>query len=562
MRVAAFLASNEHKDIRIDLAKRFYDHLSQHKLTLATPIMINAGTKSAQMSSCVLLGMKDDTDGILNTLKRVAKYSKYTAGLSVDVSDIRSAGSLVRGNNGLSSGKIPYIQLIEKTVTAWKQGNTRRGSACVYSNWWDDDILNFIQLKSNTGTEENRARHIQLCVKINNCLFDYCDNDDEVVLFNPVDVPGLHKKYGYHFEKEYKKYVEKYKKGKIKGKSIKARDLMFKILKERVETGNLYIFFTDNVNTNTPLTRFIHSSNLCTEITEPIDYDGEDYGVSLCNLTSINLVKWYLMDEKQQNMFVWDVVRMLDNTIDLSFYPDKEAERINKKYRYLGIGVTNFAYLLARKGLSWSNADKFTGEIFYKLSYQILSASSGLASLKGKCEGFNETRYSKNFEDNDFYLPWYPYGADDFYSYDTAKDNELVQKIRMYGIRNCLTMSIAPTATSGKVINATESCEPVIDIFYREEGSESLLTLVPGYNKYKYELAFDINPYSLIRVAAIRQIYIDQAMSTNMYLTSDFVSSFKRVYDLHKYACNAGLKTLYYLRTNKDKVETCEWCEA
>lgn len=562
---------------RIELIKQFYKYISNHFFTLATPIMINAGTVTQQLSSCVLSKMGDSAQSIMDTIKDVAIYSKNKAGNAVDISEIRASGSYILGNNGFSSGPVPFLKILESTIKAFNQGATRPGACCVYFQWWHYDFEEMVVLKSNSGTEENRARHLKYSVKINDLLINRVLKNENVSLFNPCDVPKLIESYGEEFEKA---YIEYEKNKNIKRKTVSARQIMAALLKERVETGNIYLFHVENVNKTSMLNRYINSSNLCCEITLPsreskcIDesivdliekkvisktYDmGE---ISLCNLASINLAKWGFENHKQKQKIIDLLVRAMDNSIDVSKYPVLEGKYTNQKYRYLGIGVLNYAnYLALKKHVIDSNeALEETHKLFDEWSYMIIKASLDLAKEKGKYQGFEESLWAQGnlpiFKANNLALNLTNYKP------DLHKWKALAQEIKIHGIRNAQLMAIAPTATSGKAVNATESIEPIQHFFYKEDGKINLPTLVPNIkiNSKFYKTAIDCDQYQLIRLAAIRQCYLDQAQSINLYFKK--VSSLTDFTLIHMYGFKLGIKSYYYCKTEKDVIdEICESC--
>lgn len=577
MRIAMTLFYKENKDIRLPLVKRFYEFVSQHYFTLATPIMLNAGTQKQQLSSCVLSKMGDSATSIMDSIKDIAIYSKYKGGNAIDISEVRSSGSYILGNNGFSSGPVPFLKIIESTIKAFNQGATRPGVCCVYFQWWHANFEELVVLKSNSGTEENRARHLKYSVKINNLLLDRVLKNQTVSLFNPNDVPKLIGLYGKEFEKQYIEYEEN---KNIKRKTIEAQKVMEMILKERAETGNIYLFHEENVNETSMLNRYINSSNLCCEITLPsresklisektIIDDGEeviykkyDAGeISLCNLASINLAKWGFENSETQQEIIDIVVRGMDNTIDIADYPVQEGKITNKKYRYLGIGVLNFANYLALKELVIDEkpAIEEAQKLFENWSYMIIKSSLELAKEKGRYEKFSESKWAKGE------LPIFVANKKAIAltknQPDWNKWRKLADEIKLHGLRNAQLMAIAPTATSGKAINATESIEPIQHFFYKEDGKINLPTLVPNIKKNSkfYKTAIECNQYRLLQHAAIRQCYIDQAQSINSYFKK--VTSLTDFTLYHIYGFNLGIKTYYYCKTEKDVVEDiCESC--
>ena len=578
MRIAMTLFYAEDKEHRLEYIRKFYNYLSQHYFTASTPISMNAGTMNMQLSSCVLSDMDDDAHSIMDTIQDIAIYSKNKGGNAVDISKIRSSGSYILGNNGFSSGPVPFLKIVEATIKAFNQGSERPGVCCVYYQWWHYNFEELVVLKNNSGTEENRARQLKYSVKVNDLLIERALKNEMVTLFNPNDVPRLFNKFGDEFVKEYEHYE---KMTNIRSKKILARKILEMIFKERVETGNVYMFHEENVNNVSMLNRYINSSNLCCEITLPsrasklvheeLNYDENgnpqinkvyDSGeISLCNLASINLVKWFELEPQKQQELIDILVRAMDNTIDIAKYPVMEAKYTNLMYRYLGIGVLNYANYLANKKIVIDSDEALedTAWLFDTLSYQIITSSLNLAKEKGKFEKFEETLWAKGElpikKANKLALSLTKYQP------DWNKWEALSQEIQKYGLRNAQLMAIAPTATSGKAINATESIEPIQDFVYKEDGKANVITLVPNISKNSvyYKKAFDCDQYQLIRLAAIRQCYLDQAQSINIY--------FKKVESLtdftlhHLYGFKLGLKTYYYCKTQKEVVDSvCESC--
>lgn len=452
------------------------------------------------------------------------------------------------------------------------------GSLAVYFDWYHLDVFDILSLKSNGGTEENRARGLQYAIKMHQYFLDAVMADEEIHLFDPKDVTDLNGKVGEEFNALY----EKHKTRNIKKKVIKARDLWYDIIKQRTETGNIYLFHYENVNESTLLNRYIGSSNLCTEITLPsaasktlseeiIHYPTKDSfnivkrytagEIALCNLSSFNLEKMFYMGYDERKQLVKTVVRSLDNTVDLAIYPVKEGEHSNTLYRYLGLGVLNYTNYLALKEIviDSQEAHEETARVFDELSYMIIEASCELAIEKGRFPKFYETEWA------DGILPVHKANKKALalteYQPDMDKWNKLAERVRIHGIRNAQLMAIAPTATSGKSVNATEGTEPILDFFYKEEGTITIPTLAPNFRKNNrfYKKAFECDQFGLLRNAAIRQIYLDQAQSVNMYIARP--DSMKEMTLMHMYYFDLGGKTLYYLKQQKEtEEEICESC--
>ncbi len=576
MRVA--IALNIHEKERMKRIIECYDAISQHLYTVATPIIMNALTKGQQLSSCVLNTVADDTHSILDLNKDLGVYSKFKGGTAVDFSAIRAKGAFIEGTQGSSSGPIPFVKIVESTMKAFNQGGKRPGACAIYFPWWHADVIDFLSLKSNGGTDENRARGLKYGIKLNHFMIEAVKKNQDLFLFDPKDVPELHGKFGAEFTASYQDYLDK---PSIRRVKINARELWFKIMKERTETGNIYLFHEDNVNDMTLLNRYIGCSNLCAEIVLPsrastclsenmfTDEDGEKriykkYSageIALCNLSSVNLLTWDSLSDEAKNSLVSVLIRSLDNTIDLAHYPVKEGKNSNKMYRYLGIGVLNYANYLAAKEIVIDSPEAVTetDRLFDDLSYRIISASVDLALEKGSFPKFHETEWAQGV------LPIHKANKHAAklgdHEVDWDKWTELAQRVKTYGIRNAQLMAIAPTATSGKSINATESIEPVQDFFYKEEGTITIPTLVPNFHKHHsyYKKSFDCDQMKLVELAAVRQKWLDQSQSVNIYVRHP--DSLHELTEIHLYGFHLGMKTFYYLKQQKDQAEeVCESC--
>jgi ribonucleoside-diphosphate reductase alpha chain len=544
--------------------------------------MLNAFTPNQQLSSCVLSTLADDTHNIVDTGKNLAIYSKFKGGTSLNITEMRAKGSYIEGTQGISSGPIPFMQFYGKIMKAWNQGGKRPGALAIYFSWWHLDVTDILSLPSNGGTDENRERGLKYALKVNRIFAKAVLNNEDIYLFDPKDVPDLIGKFGKEFEKKYFEYVDK---TSIRKKKINARELIEKVFKERTETGKVYLFHEENVNEATLLNRYIGSSNLCCEIilpsrasetiteelltlengTKKIVKTTTAGEIALCNLASVNLEKWfYLSDEERWNI-IRLCVRALDNTVDLAFYPVKEAKNSNLMYRYLGIGVLNYTNYLALNKIviDTKEALEETDSLFDDWSYKIITVSMELSMEKGKFEKFYETEWA------DGILPIHKANKKAInltnYIPDMKKWDELASKVKIYGLRNAQLMAIAPTATSGKAINSIESIEPIANLFYKEEGTITIPTLVPNFRKNNryYKKNFDCDQYSLIDNGAIRQKYLDQSQSLNIYIKRP--DSLMELINIHFYGFDLGLKTFYYIKQIKEdgqeiEEEICESC--
>lgn len=537
MRCAMFLFMKD-KD-RIKNIRKFYNHLSQFHFTLATPLLANAGLSKPQLASCVLMKTGDSIEQITSACSDAAIYSKFKGGISVDFSKIRETGAYIQGNAGKSSGPVPFIKLLEQNTTAFSQGGLRKGAAVVGFQWWHPDVFHILAMKRNSTPEELAARHLQYCISIDDYFMNAVERDRDVYLISPTEDERLTETYGKEFEDVYTSLVSS---GKYKQK-IRARDLWHEIMITRVDTGNLYLFHRDNVNRGNLLKdRFISQTNLCTEIVEPttpmepvqdtiLDESPVEHKVinapeiSLCTLSSVNIHAYNLLGRVEKQELIDILVRALDNTFELAFYPVKGAEWYAKNYRYLGIGLFNYAYMIASQGYSFKDSLNYCENVISDWSKRIDIASETLAKERGPYKKYKPEHGSVR--------------------------------------RNALLKAIAPTASSARIAAATEGIDPILTPLQRITGTGNVPAIVPEFNKYSkhYETAFDIDPEVLLDHAIMRQKYLDQSQSVNMYIRDKGIkSSAKRLFDLHYYAFDNGIKTLYYFQTEKEQHDVCESC--
>lgn len=578
MIAAMFSFYSDDKKKRLKLIKATYDMLSTHSVTFATPRIMNSGLKNAQLASCVLNTPDDDTWSLNQTDGNIAQYSKFSGGIAYDISHIRGAGSKIASFNGTSDGTIPFIKRLEQTVSSFNQQSKRKGSAVVTYPFWHWDVMDLIMLKDAGGTEDTRARKLMYSVRIHNLFRERVNNDGDITLFDPKETPLLNSTYGKDFEKAYAEYEAK---PGIRKKTVKAKELLYQILKARTESGNLYLIFVDNINEQSVLNSFIGASNLCTEVLVPsspstlkseeiymksdgvyeihqIRRSGE---IGICNLCSINLISWMELSADDKRAFSYTLLRGCDNIIDTQFYPVKEGEVSNKKNRAIGVGVLNYANLLAKNKLKYTDiaAREFTNKLFDDLYFHLYSAACVLAKERGAYPDFKSSKWAQG--KTPFHLSLF--NSKKFkVSSDKKKWDKLAEDIKTFGIRFSYVASIAPTATSGKSISATESIEPIMDLFYMEEGIQNLPTLVSDIkeNREYYQRCWDIPAGTIIELAAIRQKYIDQSQSLNLYYVKP--DSAKELWRDIEYAMDLGIKTLYYMKTPKSNFaeEICESC--
>ena len=567
------------KSDRLKYIKRTYDMLSKHEVTFATPRIANSMSIRPQLASCILNTPDDDTWSLNQTDGNMALYSKFSGGIAYDASYIRASGSTIQSNRGRSDGPVPFIKRTEQTISSFNQGGVRKGACVVTFPWWHLDVLDLIMLKDAGGTEDTRARKLVYSIRISNIFRERVNKDEYVTLFDPKETPLLNEEFGEKFDVAYIYYESK---TSIRKKKVKAKDLLFQILKVRQETGNLYLTFVDNINEQNMVNKFVGASNLCQEIVIPsfpskiieekyvVNEDGsyeivqrkKSGEIGICNLVSVNLMSWVNFSEEKKKSFCYTLLRGCDNIIDSQFYPVKEGEIANKKNRPIGIGVINYANLLASNKLRYTDKEalEFTNKIFEDLYYHIYEASNILSKERGPYKTFNESKWREG--KTPVHISLLNKNSNLKFDIDMEKWDKLAENIKNYGVRFSFHGAIAPTATSGKSVSATESIEPIVDLFFVEEGIQTLPSLAPNLKKNReyYERCWDIPAKTIIELAAIRQRYIDQSQSLNLYYVKP--DSAKELWDDIQYAMDLGLKTLYYMKTPKSNFELEEVCES
>lgn len=570
MRVAAQLMYKEGTDAII--AK--YHQLASHSVTEATPKVVNALRPRASMFSCCLVRPSDSLEGINESINMLAKESKYSGGCAWDSSLIRGPGSIVEGNSGSSAGSKPYVQALQAVVGSYNQGNTRASAAINTFDAYHYESPELAQLKLESGKDEDRARRIQYSVKWNRHLSKAVLANDDIYLFNPHKTQDLFESYGTHWQELYDKYSRN---THINKRKYNARELSYTFAKTAFETGNLYFFFSDNANEQDIGAGFIPASNLCQEMMmsyEPIkqvssalvngkstfEFEGD---IALCNLASINLAKWIQLSPIEKEAFMYLLVKSADNAIDNSFYVNPLGERHSKTHRNLGIGTSNYANILASNKLLWNSegARKLTHELYEEISFYAIKASIELAKQRARCEVFQDTKWSKGL---------FPHELSKLGKSDSNLNYPLLMpwdslrpELLKYGIRNSRILAIAPTATSGKTINATEGVDAPRKLKTIQEGTYSLPFVVPNLreNREYYQTTFEIDNKDTIELAAIRQKFLCMSQSVSLAYTSS-KSSYEFIKNII-YAESLGLKTLYYTHTRKasdTEPEVCESC--
>ena len=610
MRVAMGLALNE-KD-KNEKAIEFYDTISKFLLCCSTPTLFNSGSSHSQLSSCYLNTFDDSIDGIFDGAWQEARKSKYAGGLGFDVSNFRSAGSQIKGTNGTSSGLVPWLKIYNDLLVAVNQGGKRPGAGCAYLEPWHLDIEDFLDLKKNTGDERRRCHDLNTAHWIPNLFLEKVAKNENWYLFSPSDVRDLHEIYGDKFDKKYKKYCKMADNGEIDNfKIIKAKDLWKKMLRALFETGHPWMTFKDNANLRYSNSHegVVHSSNLCTEIflhTKPSRFsEGEKSEIgetAVCNLSSVNL-KEHL---KEDNSIDYDALgktiavqmRMLDNVVDLNFYPTAEAKKSNLNHRPVGAGSMGWHDVIHAYELDYSSEEavKLSDELYEFISYHCILNSSKIAREKGSYPTYTGSLWDQDILPIDTYKNLMAYMEQKPISHRGKKYAPEVNwktvraHIKESGIRNSNTMAIAPTATISYIQGCSPSIDPDFSTFFVYEnksgnlfitnewfvaeckkrgvwtpqfvealkavdGDVALLSeeIIPEDLKNNYKTAFNQDQFKLVDCAAARQKWIDMGQSLNLFNNS---TSLKYLNDLYFHAKDRGLKSTYYLRNKSaSKIE-------
>jgi ribonucleoside-diphosphate reductase alpha chain len=600
MRVAMGLALNEtDKESR---AIEFYNELSQFNLMCSTPTLFNAGTVRPQLSSCYISTVPDSAEGITKVIADNALLSKYAGGIGNDWTQVRGMGAHIKGTNGKSQGVIPFMKIAEATLIAFNQSGRRRGSGCAYLESWHIDIEEFLELRKNTGDHRRRTHDMSSSNWIPDEFMIRVHEDRQWTLFSPDEVPDLHDLYGKAFSERYAHYERLADAGEIKlFKRISAVELWRKMLTMLFETGHPFICFKDPCNIRNPQQHVgvVHSSNLCTEIIE----NTSSYETAVCNLASINLANHVSDDGEIDYDKIANTVkigmRMLDNVIDINFYPIPEARDSNSKHRPVGLGLMGLQDALYKLRVPFDSDDavELNDEIMELVSFHAIASSTELARERGCYETFAGSLWSQGIlpidsiellaQQRGKYL--------DLDRSSTLDWESLREQVKTVGMRNSNCMAIAPTATISNICGVSQSIEPsyqnlfvktnlsgdftvinpylvndlkalglwddvmINDLKYFD-GSIQGIKRIPNELKTLYLQAFEIDPIWIVKAASRRQKWIDQSQSLNLYLSEP---SGRKLDNLYKLAWIMGLKTTYYLRTlgatrvQKNTIQQC-----
>ncbi|NPA32648.1 MAG: ribonucleoside-diphosphate reductase subunit alpha [Aquificae bacterium] len=618
MLVAMTLAVPEKDEERVKWAKRFYDLLSEHLVTVATPTLMNARRPFTQLSSCFVLTVDDDLYDIFDNIKKAGMISKFAGGLGIYIGKIRSAGAPIRKFKGASSGVIPVVKLINDTMTYVDQLGMRKGSASVTLDIWHKDVLDFLEVKTNVGDERKKAHDIHPAIAIPDLFMKRLKERKHWTLMDPYwarqyitkkiyegryknvqPLPGSHYYVGINergkeellepkgledfWGEEFERWYEELEKNlpDFAKNTVDAFELWKRLLTVAFETGEPYIFFRDTANRYNPNGHvgMVYSSNLCHEIvqvmspsrhekpklnpeTGEIVYKKEAGYLPVCNLGSVNLGKVHTEEKISEVLPV--LVRMLDNVIEMNYYAIPEAKFTNRKFRAIGIGVSNYHYCLVKHGVKWESEEhlRFADKLFELIAFYTLKGSLELAKERGRYELFEGSDWSKGIlfgrtideiqkdsEKNENRLPW----------------RELSEEIKEHGLRNGYLLALMPTGSTSLILGATSSVDPIFARFYKEENMSGILPQVPPeVNRFywHYKSAYTIDQEWSIRAASVRQKWIDQAQSLNLFIDPKNIDG-PRLSRLYELAWELGLKTVYYLRSKSIiDIEECEACSA
>jgi len=565
MMIALTIFSEYSKEIRMSYVKRYYDAISKHKINIPTPIMAGVRTPLRQFASCVLVDVDDTLDSIFSSDMAIGRYVAQRAGIGINAGRIRGINSKIRGGEVQHTGVVPFLKKFESTVRCCTQNGIRGGSATVHFPIWHQEIQDIIVLKNNKGTEDNRVRKLDYSIQISKLFYERFIADAEISLFSPHDVPGLYDAFGTpRFDDM---YVDYERNDSIPRKTVRAQELILDLLKERAETGRIYIMNIDHCNSHSSFKDKVEMSNLCQEITLPTyplqhidDTTGE---IALCILSAINVGKVKTDDELEDLCDL--AVRGLEELIDYQEYPVKAAESATRARRSLGVGFIGLAHYLAKLGFDYDSQEAWDAvhSLSESFQYYLLKASNQLAKEKGWCENFGRTKYA----DGILPIDTYKKDVDEITSVSLQHDWESLRaSILEYGLRHSTLSAQMPSESSSVVSNATNGIEPPRGYLSVKKSKKGpLKQIVPQYHSLKnnYTLLWDMKSNrGYINVVSVMQKFFDQAISGNWSynpenypdnevpvstMAQDFLTTYKY-----------GWKTSYYQNTYDSKNDEVE----
>ena len=564
--IAATMFAQYPKETRLNYVKKYYDAISTFKINIPTPVMAGVRTPIRQFASCVLVDADDTLQSIFSSDMAIGYYTAQRAGIGINAGRIRAINSKIRGGEVQHTGVIPFLKKFESTVRCCTQNGVRGGSATVHFPIWHKEIEDILVLKNNKGTEDNRVRKLDYSIQISKLFYERLIEDKQISLFSPHDVPGLYEAYGTDkFDELYEKYERAYS---VPKKKVKAQDIFMSLLKERAETGRLYIMNLDHCNSHSSFKDKVYMSNLCQEITlptKPVQHiDDKNGEIALCILSALNLGKINKLDEMEELADI--AVRALDELIDFQGYPVDAAEKSTKARRSLGVGYIGVAHYLAKNKVKYDSPEAWqlmhdTTEAF---QYYLIKASVNLAKEKGACEYFNRTKY----HDGILPIDTYKKEVDEIIRDSSLKYDweRLREEICSHGMRHSTLTAQMPSESSSVVSNATNGIEPPRGYLSVKKSKKGpLKQIVPGYYHYRnyYSLLWDLpSNEGYINIVAVMQKFFDQAISGNWsynpehfddnevplsVMAKDLLSTYK-----------LGWKTSYYQNTYDAKKDEDE----
>ena len=567
MMIAATLFANYPKETRMHYVRRYYDATSLFKINIPTPVMAGVRTPVRQFASCVLVDSDDTLDSIFASDMSIGRYTAQRAGIGINAGRIRGVNSKIRGGEVAHTGIIPFLKKFESTVRCCTQNGVRGGSATTHFPFWHQEIEDILVLKNNKGTEDNRVRKLDYSIQLNKTMYERLLSGGEITLFSPHDVPGLYEAY-FGDPDEFKELYEMYeRKTSIKKKKIDAMALFSELIKERAETGRIYIMNVDHANTHSSFKDTVYMSNLCQEITlptKPLQHiDDENGEIALCILSAINVGSIKSLDDLEELCDL--AVRALEEIIDYQRYPIKAAEISTKARRSLGVGYIGLAHYLAKQKVQYSDpqAWKLVHDLTEAFQYYLLKASNKLAKERGACDAFDRTKYS----DGILPIDTYKKDVDGIVANELNYDWDILRSdIKQHGLRHSTLSAQMPSESSSVVSNATNGIEPPRGYLSVKKSKKGpLKQIVPQYQSLKqhYTLLWDMpSNEGYINIVAVMQKFFDQAISGNWsynptHFDNNEVPMSVMIQDLlntYKY----GWKTSYYQNTYDYKTDPSE----
>ena len=575
--IALHLAMNETTD-RMKWVQKFYDMLSLQQVTMATPTLSNARKPYHQLSSCFIDMAPDSLEGIYRSIDNFARVSKFGGGMGLYFGKVRATGSSIRGFEGAAGGVIRWIKLVNDTAVAVDQLGMRQGAAAVYLDAWHKDLPEFLQLRTNNGDDRMKAHDIFPAVCWPDLFWKLArtDLDASWYLMCPHEILtvkgySLEDYWGEEWEKRYLSCAED---PRITKRTVTVKEIVRLVLKSAVETGTPFTFNRDAVNRANPNGHcgMIYCSNLCTEIAQnmaPIETvsteiqteEGDTVVVTttrpgdfvVCNLASLSLGNLPVEEEEAMEDIVAAAVRALDNVIDLNFYPLPYARITNRRYRSIGLGVSGYHHMLAKRRIRWESEEHltFVDKVFETINYAAVSASCRLAEEKGSYSCFKGSDW-----DNGSYF--------EKRGYDSPRWEKLKERVHQQGMRNAYLLAVAPTSSTSIIAGTTAGIDPVMNKFFLEEKRGGMLPRVaPDLSSetfWYYKNAHLLDQTWSVKACGIRQRHIDQAQSMNLYITNEY--TLRQVLELYLQAWEQGVKTIYYVRSKSLEVEECESCSS